>query len=147
MLNGPACLEKPFSKWMPLSIRVSDRNLPRAMPAGNKIASLCAPFLFMRSLFSQTKKKVKCVQIIFEFVLHGKRQVSKLTIMWCVQFLSVEILFFLTSEVAGERDRKAETGQHKNSRICLKLVNFRNYTGMYNVLMLFKCLKSHSNIF
>lgn len=59
VLNGPACLEKPFSKWMPLSIRVSDRNLPRAMPAGNKIASLCAPFLFMRSLFSQTKKK-KC---------------------------------------------------------------------------------------
>ena len=75
MLNGPACLEKPFSKWMPLSIRVSDRNLPRAMPAGNKIASLCVPFLFMRSLFSQTKKNVKGVQIIFEFVLHGKRQI------------------------------------------------------------------------
>lgn len=73
VLNGPACLEKPFSKWMPLSIRVSDRNLPRAMPAGNKIASLCAPFLFMRSLFSETKN-VKCVQIIFEFVLHGERQ-------------------------------------------------------------------------
>lgn len=87
MLNGPACLEKPFSKWMPLSIRVSDRNLPRAMPAGNKIASLCVPFLFMRSLFSQTKKK-KYVQIIFEFVLHGKRG-STLNIMWSVQFLSV----------------------------------------------------------
>lgn len=161
VLNGPACLEKPFSKWMPLSIRVSDRNLPRAMPAGNKIASLCAPFLFMRSLFSKTKKNVKCVQIIFEFVLHGKRQGSKLNIMWSVQFLSVEILFFLTSEVAGERDRKAETGQHKNSWICLDLVNLRNNTEMYTVLMcftscmqaspkinkLFKCLKSHSNIF
>lgn len=59
MLNGPACLEKPFSKWMPLSLRVSDRNLPRAMPARNKIASLCVPFLFMRSLFSHEKKKKK----------------------------------------------------------------------------------------
>ena len=59
VLNGPACLEKPFSKWMPLSIRVADRNLPRAMPAGNKIASLRAPFLFMRSLFSWREKKRK----------------------------------------------------------------------------------------
>lgn len=78
VLNGPACLEKPFSKWMPLSIHVSDRNLPRAMPAGNKIASLCAHFLYMHSSLSQTKKKinVKCVQIIFKFGLHGKRQES-----------------------------------------------------------------------
>lgn len=63
VLNGPACLEKPFSKWMPLSIRVSDRNLPRAMPAGNKIASLCVPFLFMRSLFPQTKKKLSVCKL------------------------------------------------------------------------------------
>lgn len=137
VLNGPACLEKPFSKWMPLSIRVSDRNLPRAMPAGNKIASLCAPFLFMRSLFSQTKKNVKCVQIIFEFVLHGKRQGSKLNIMWSVQFLSVEILFFLTSEVPGERERGAKRGQHKNSRICFESVNLRNNTEIYNLLTCF----------
>lgn len=54
------------------------------------------------------------MQIIFEFVLHGKREGSKLDIMWSVQFLSVEILFFLTSEVAGERERKATTGQHEN---------------------------------
>ena len=64
VLNGPACLEKPFSKWMPLSIRVSDRNLPRAMPAGNKIASLHALFLSMSSLFSEFKKiTVKRLQI------------------------------------------------------------------------------------
>lgn len=113
VLNGPACLEKSFSKWMPLSIRVSDRNLPRAMPVGNKIASLCAPFVFMRSLFSQTKKNVKCVQIIFEFVLHRKRQESKLNIMWSVQFPSTEILFCLTCEAAGERERKAKTDQHR----------------------------------
>lgn len=107
MLNGPACLEKPFSKWMPLSIRVSDRNLPRAMPAVNKIASLCAYFLYMRSLFSQTKKiNVKCVQIVFKVVLHGKRQDGELNIMWCVQFLSTEILFFLTNKFGGVRERK-----------------------------------------
>jgi hypothetical protein len=51
---------------MPLSIRVSDRNLPRAMPAGNKIASLHALFLSMSSLFSEFKKiTVKSLQIFF----------------------------------------------------------------------------------
>lgn len=45
VLNGPACLEKPFSKWMPLSTRASDGNPPRAIPSGNKIASPCALFL------------------------------------------------------------------------------------------------------
>lgn len=136
MLNGPACLEKPFSKWMPLSIRVSDRNLPRAMPAGNKIASLCAPFLFMRSLFSQTKKNVKCVQIIFEFVLHGKRQGSKLNIMWSAQFLSVEILFFLTSEVAGERERERPTqGSTKIAEYVLNWLT-SEATQIYNFFVL-----------
>lgn len=87
VLNGPACLEKPFSKWMPLCLRVSDRNLPRAMPARNKIASLCAPFLFMRSLFShETKKNVKCVQIISGFVLHGGTQVNQVE---CIALCSV----------------------------------------------------------
>lgn len=45
MLNGPACLEKPFSKWMPLCVRARDRNLSRASPPGNKIASLHAQFI------------------------------------------------------------------------------------------------------
>lgn len=68
MLNGPACLEKPFSKWMPLSVRASDRNLPRAMPAGNKIASPRAPTFPARAVYSRRENRnVKCVQIVFKF--------------------------------------------------------------------------------
>lgn len=53
------------------------------------------------------------MQIIFEFVLHRKRQESKLNITWSVQFPLTEILFCLTCEAAGERERKAKNDQHR----------------------------------
>lgn len=111
VLNGPACLEKPFSKWMPLSIRVSDRNLPRAMPAGNKIASLCAPLPLHAQFILTDKKKCKVCANYFGVCLTWKETGKYVYYNVVCSVPLVEIAFFLTSKVGGElksQDRAAQ---------------------------------------
>ena len=58
-----------------LSIRASDRNLPRAMPSGNKIASLCALVLNKFFLLRGPMKQIRMrgVQIVCKFAPCGWR--------------------------------------------------------------------------
>lgn len=46
----------------------------------------------------------------------GRDKGTKLNVMWHAQLVSVEILFSLTSEVVGERERKAKTVRSRTSK-------------------------------